>query len=125
MAFADGVIDTSKWHRMGLRCPECGSNEVVYGRFTPKNMKPWYCDDCGFEADVEEFAPKPGAYVSENKIEIYDEEGEEIISWEAEVWEADPSILPEIANAIRLVFTKGPAEVKNKLKEVHDGGLMP
>ncbi|BCO16077.1 hypothetical protein_gp024 [Bacillus phage vB_BceM_WH1] len=35
-------------------------------------------------------------------------DGEELVYWGKEEWEADPSILPSIVNAVKLYYDKGP-----------------
>lgn len=35
-------------------------------------------------------------------------DGEELVYWGKEEWEADPSILPSIVNAVKLYYEKGP-----------------
>lgn len=37
-------------------------------------------------------------------IYIYDALGNEIVSWISDEWERDPSIVPSIANAVKLAF---------------------
>jgi predicted RNA-binding Zn-ribbon protein involved in translation (DUF1610 family) len=36
-----------------LICPECGSDEIYRDRIPVEGLKPWYCDDCGFDSDTE------------------------------------------------------------------------
>jgi predicted RNA-binding Zn-ribbon protein involved in translation (DUF1610 family) len=46
----DGFKDREPYD---LICPECGSAKTIYyGRYNPAGLKPWYCEECGFEADT-------------------------------------------------------------------------
>jgi len=37
-----------------LICPKCKSDEIYFDRFVADGLKPWYCDDCGYENDSKE-----------------------------------------------------------------------
>ena len=47
---------------------------------------------------------KPEVIITESSVTILHDD-EEIVHWVSDEWEEDPSIVPSIANAIKLAYT--------------------
>lgn len=59
--------------------------------------------------------------VNDGGVYIYDNNGEEIVCWVKSEWEEDPTIVPAIINAVNIVLTLGPDELRKMIGRGSDG----
>mgnify|MGYP006291989723 CR=1 FL=1 len=55
--------------------------------------------------------------IAEDGIYIYNNQGEEIVSWIQDEWVEDPSVVLSIASAIRILVEDGPLELESFLED--------
>ena len=56
--------------------------------------------------------------IDNTEITIYDEQGYEVVHWVDTEWMEDPSIVPAIANAIRMAFEEPERLIKINKKHI-------
>ena len=67
-----------------------------------------------FEAELEICEVQGGVAIGPDFLAIYDEAGE-IVRWVEDEWLEDPALALNLANAVRLYYTKGPAFIRQAL----------
>jgi hypothetical protein len=62
--------------------------------------------------------------LTEDAVYIHDTDGDEIVCWVQSEWEDDPTIVPSIINAVKVVLTEGPDALR-KMISGGDEGTSP
>lgn len=93
-----------------------GGGAVVYqGKAYWMNSSSWSYDQLEYLGITErKFASTVD--VSEDEVRLMDGE-HEIVCWVKDEWEADPSIVPAIVNAIKILYERGPKELRDSIAE--------
>ncbi len=96
-------------------CRFCGTEDKPELLLMPLREGLTKCLNCGGVVDIHYATGE--VFVEEDRVVLIDEDGEEIVRWTEEEIFKDASIVFAIANAIRLMYERGPGFVKDWIGE--------